>query len=232
VTACVQKSSQKQGTETACCPGVERYRALAWRALLPALATLALAGCSTARLTEPAQTATEQLLVTTAVDHAVGALKPPITPGSKVFVDAQFFDSDGAIVLPKYTIGAVRDLVLRSGSDLVDDRKAADQIVELRDGTQSIDHHGFLIGLPSIPIPIPAVGSMTTPEIALFKRDRQKGVSKIALTVYDAKSGALAGSTGAVYGTSQDTSWTVLLLISWDTDDISPPEEPKPASSP
>jgi len=208
---------------------VKRNRALSPRGPLAGLVTLLLAGCSTERLTEPPQTATEQLLVSTAVDHAVGALKPPITPGSKIFVDGQFFDTDN-VVLPKYTIGAIRDLVLRSGGDLVDDRKTADQIVELRDGAQSIDHHGFLIGLPAIPIPIPAVGSMTTPEVAFFKRDRQKGVSKIALTVYDAKSGALAGSTGAIYGTSHDTSWTVLLLISWDTDDIAPPESP--ANSP
>jgi hypothetical protein len=201
---------------------VERNHALSLRGPFAALITLLLAGCSTERLTEPPQTATEQLLVSTAVDHAVGALKPPIKPGSKVFVDGQFFDADN-VVLPKYTIGAIRDLILRSGGDLVDDRKTADQIVELRDGTQSIDHHGLLIGLPAIPIPVPAVGTMTTPEVALFKRDRQKGISKIALTVYDAKSGALAGSTGAVYGTSHDTSWTVLLLINWDTDDISPP---------
>ncbi len=194
--------------------------------------TLLLAGCSTQRLTEPSQTATEQLLVSTAVDHAVSNLKPPIAPGSKVFVDAQFFDADGAIVLPKYTIGAIRDLVLRSGGDLVDDRKAADLIVEMRNGTQSIDHHGFLIGIPAIPVPIPAIGTMTTPEVALFKRDRQNGVSKIALTLYNAKTGALAGSTSAVYGGSHDTSWTVLLLISWDTDDIAPPEPEKPPASP
>jgi hypothetical protein len=211
---------------------MERCSACPVRGKLAAAAlTLLLAGCSTDRLTEPPQTATEQILVSTAVDHAVGNLKPPIAAGSKVFVDAQFFDTD-SIVLPKYTIGAMRDLVLRSGGDLVDDRKAADLIVELRNGAQSIDHHGFLVGIPAIPIPVPLTGTITTPEVALFKRDRQSGVAKIALSVYGAKTGALAGSTGAIYGGSSDTHWTVLLLVSWDTGDIAPPEPEKPAGAP
>src|SRR5580692_9374779 len=143
---------------------------------------LLLAGCTTVRLTEPSQTATEQLLVSTAVDHAIGNLKPVIAPGSKVFVDSTYFDTDSSIVLPKYTIGAVRDLVLRAGGDLVDDRKQADLIVEMRNGAQSIDHKSFLIGIPSIPVPIPLTGTVQTPELALFKRDNQQGISKVALT--------------------------------------------------
>lgn len=184
-----------------------------------------MTGCITNRVTEPYQTANEQLLVSTAVDHAIDNLKPPIPRGSKVYVDAQFFDGTPGtndVVLPHYTVGAVRDLVLRAGGDLVDDRKAADTIVELRNGGQSIDHKTFLIGVPAIPIPIPLAGTVETPEIDLFKRDNQRGISKIALTVYSQKSGALAGSTGPIYGDSHDTHWTVLLLFGWDTQNIRP----------
>lgn len=200
-----------------------------------ALATIValLAGCTTERLTEPYQTATEQLLVSTAVDHAVANLAPPIPPGSKVFVDAQFFDADPAgnnEVLPKYTIGAVRDLILRRGGDLVDDRKQADLIVELRNGAQAINHNSLLIGIPSLPIPIPLSGTIQTPELALYKHDEQRGISKIALTVYSARTGALAGATGPVFGDSQYTHWTVLLLITWDTQDILPDKIPVPQS--
>jgi hypothetical protein len=199
---------------------------------MPLAAALLLGGCSTVRLTEPPQTATEQLLVSTAVDHAVANLKPVIAPGSKVFVDASYFDSDNTIVLPRYTIGAVRDLVLRSGGDLVDDRKQADLVVEMRNGAQAIDHKSLLIGIPSIPIPIPLTGTVQTPELALFKRDNQHGVSKIALTIYSAKSGALAHSTGPVFGDSHDTHWTVLLLIGWDTQNIMPDDIPDPTQTP
>lgn len=194
---------------------------------LPLLAAaLLLAGCTTNRVTEPGQTATQQLLVSSAVDHAIGNLKPPIPSGSKVFIDSQYFDSDGSIVLPRYTIAAVRDLVLRAGGALVSDRVAADYVVELRNGAQSIDHRTMLVGVPSIPVPIPLAGTVQTPEVALFKQDKQRGISKIALTVYGAKSGALAGSTGPVYGDSEDTHWTVLLILAWDTQDIMPEDIP------
>ncbi|HWE71635.1 MAG TPA: DUF6655 family protein [Stellaceae bacterium] len=188
-----------------------------------------MAACTTDRVTEPYQTATEQLLVSTAVDHAIDNVNPPIARGSKVYVDAQFFDGTPGtndVVLPRYTISAVRDLVLRAGGDLVDDRKAADEIVELRNGGQAIDHKTLMVGVPTIPVPIPLAGTIQTPEIDLFKRDNQRGISKIALTVYSQNSGALADSTGPIYGDSHDTHWTVLLLFGWDSQDVRPEDTP------
>ena len=192
-------------------------------------AALLLVGCTTNRVTESYQTATQQLLVSSAVDRAIDSLKPPIPRGSKVFVDASYFDGDPSgnnIVLPHYAIGALRDLILREGGDLTDDRKAADLIVELRNGGQSINHKTLLVGVPTIPVPIPLAGTVDTPEIAFFKRDNQRGISKLALTVYGAKSGALAGSTGPTYGDSYDTRWTVMLIFGWDTQDIAPENVP------
>jgi len=199
-----------------------------------AAATLLLAGCTTNRVTEPYQTATEQLLVSSAVDHAIDNLKPPIPRGSKVYVDTEFFDGENGgtdVVLPRYTIGAVRDLILRTGGDLVDDRKAADLIVELRNGGQAIDHKTVMVGLPTIPVPIPLTGTVQTPELAFYKRDEQRSISKLALTVYGAKSGALAGSTGPIYGDSHDTHWTVLLVFGWDKQNILPEDIPDHADA-
>ena len=60
-------------------------------------------------------------------------------------------------------------------------------------------------------------GTFTIPEIALFKRAQMKGVAKAAITGYDAKTGELKLSTGAAYGYSHDTDWTVLIVVSWST---------------
>jgi hypothetical protein len=209
--------------------GVGKSRKLTTNALPFLAAAFLLAGCTTDRITEPYQTASEQLLVTTAVDHAIDNLKLPIARGSKVYVDPRFFDVDPSgnnVIMSRYTIGAVRDLVLRAGGDLVDNRKTADLIVEMRNGGQSIDHKTFLVGLPTIPVPIPLTGTVQTPELALFKRDNQRGISKIALTIYGTKSGALVGSTGPIYGDAHDTSWTVLLVFGWDKQNILPENIP------
>jgi hypothetical protein len=181
-----------------------------------------VAACTTDRVVEPAETADEQLLVSSAVDRAVDNLVLPIVPGTKVFVDDKYFDADANIVLPKYTVGAIRDLLGRSGGELVDDRKSADVVAELRNGAQGIDHDSFFIGLPAIPIPIPLSGTVTTPEIPLFKRDRHRGISKIAVTFYSAQLGTPVASSHPVFGNSHSTGWTAVLFISWSDQDIAP----------
>ncbi len=182
---------------------------------------LALGGCTTDRVTEPAQTADEQLLVSTAVDRAIGNVKLAIPQGSKIYVDAGDFDT-ADVVLPKYTVGSVRDLILRSGAFLAPDRKTADLIAEIRDGAQAINHRNFLFGLPALSVPMPLAGTISTPELALFKRDQQRGVVKVAITLYSAKSGALAASSGPVFGESHDVHTVILLLFGGDTQDIRP----------
>ena len=179
------------------------------------------AGCATDRQTDPAQTATEQLLVARAVDRSVGRIDLAFPPGARVFLDTQYFDTD-TVVRPKYTIALVRDRLLRRGASLVDERKAADTVVELRAAAQSIDYSNFLIGIPSFPMPIPLAGTLQFPEIALFKIDKRKGVSDLALTAYGRDSGQLIASTGSEIGTSLK-SRLVILLVSWTRDDVSPP---------
>jgi len=186
-------------------------------------ATVGLAGCTTDRLTEPSQTATEQLLISVAVDHAVDELNPTIPPGTKIFVDAQYFDNapGDAALYSKYAIASVRDRLLRLGARLVDERKTADMVAELRTGGQSIDHHDFLVGLPAVPIPIPLVGTLSTPKLALYERNRQTGIAKLAVTAYG-KDGALTASTGPTYGESDQTRWDLLLFFSWTRQDLLP----------
>jgi len=187
---------------------------------------LALAGCTTDRMTEPGQTASEQLLISTAIDRAVEHLDPTIPPGTRLFIDAQYFDTapGDAALYSKYAIASIRDRLLQRGARLVDDRHAADMVAEVRTGAQSIDHHDFLIGIPSIPVPVPFTTTVaTTPKIALYEDDRQTGIAKLAITAFD-KDGALTASTGPVYGRSDKASWTLLVVIGWEREDIRPPD--------
>ncbi len=194
--------------------------------LAVAAGALALAGCARERLNEPKHTGTEELLISTAIDHVVNQLKPTFPPGSKIFVDPQYFDTTPAdeILYAKYAIGAVRDQLLKQGVRLVEDRKSADVVVEPRSGAESIDHDMFLIGIPSFDVPIPLAEKLTFPEIALFKKDRQTGVSKLAITAYAAKDGSLIDSVGPVLGYSDRTRRVVLLFYAW-TETDAPPDD-------
>jgi hypothetical protein len=197
-------------------------RAIAIRLLAASLPpALALAGCVTERSSEPKSTATEQLLISTAIDHVIDQLKPSVPNGTKVFVDSRYFDTTPAdeILYPKYAIGAVRDRLLKQGAHLVDDRKDAEIVVEPRTGGQSIDHNTFLVGIPSFNVPIPLTQNLTFPEIALFKKDRQVGISKLSITAYAEKDGALVDSAGPMLGYSDRTRRVVLFFYEWTKSD-------------
>lgn len=197
---------------------------------LLALGAVAFAGgCTTVTVTEPPETATEQLLITTAIDNAVANMNIEIPAGTRIFVDTSYFDGvgrDQKVLFPKYAMAAIRENLLRSGALLVPDRQTADMIVEARTGGQSVDHNSLFVGIPSISVPIPPsfVTPVTTPELALFKRDRQTGVAKLAIVAYRPGTGVYVSSSGPSYGSSNHTETTILLLFDRITSDIEPRE--------
>jgi hypothetical protein len=176
-----------------------------------------VAGCTTARETNPPRTATEELLISTAADHAAGQILAQFPPGTKIFVDAQYFDG----LDTKFTIGAIRDQLAKEGARLVADRGSADLVVEIRSAAQSIDQSSTLFGIPSIDLPIPLAGALKFPEIALFKKAQQTGIARIALTGYDQKDGTYKFTARPDDGFSYRTKWTVMIFVSWTTDDLS-----------
>src|ERR1700754_1366534 len=86
------------------------------------LALVGLGACTTVRESSPQRTATEELLISTAVDRAIAQVNLKIPPGTKVFVDAdQLQGSDDG----KYAAGEMKDHLLRDGAHLVDDKGKA-----------------------------------------------------------------------------------------------------------
>lgn len=182
-----------------------------------------LSACSSMRETQPPRTATEQLLMSSAVDHALDGLQLGIPPGTKIWVEAAYFDGYDQ----KYAVGAIRDYLLRRGGRLVADRGAADTVVEIRAGALSTNSDDMLIGFPSIGLPVPTVGSMQTPELSLVKRSENQGVAKLGLTAYDAKTGRLAPYSPATpaYGYATNKRWVILSLFEWTETDTLPADQ-------
>lgn len=182
------------------------------------------AGCTTMRQTEPQHTATEEMLISTAADRATSQLDIAALRGKRVFVDASYYKG----LDPEYTVAAVHEALLKGGALLVADRQAADAVVEMRNGAQSIDKREFLIGIPAFTLPVPLAGSaFQFPEVALYAKAQNIGVSKLAVAAYSAKTGAYEMSSGPVYGFAHDDRYTVLLFVSWRRNDFRPSEQGK-----
>jgi hypothetical protein len=184
-------------------------------------AAFLLGGCTTTKITEPLRTATEQLLLSTAADHDLQSAQwLEFVAHRKVFLDATYFDSFD----PKYVIGTIRDALSRAGARLEDNVTNSDIIIEARSGALSVDSSDTFFGIPKIPMPIPLVGVLETPEAAFYKSHTEKSVAKFALLAFATGSREHVYSSGPLDGKSYDKSHS-LLFISWIRTDI--PEKQK-----
>ncbi|MFP4056626.1 MAG: DUF6655 family protein [Candidatus Brocadiia bacterium] len=173
------------------------------------LAAALVAGCTTVRTTEPPRTATEQLLISTAVDRAMdGRINLGPLSGRRVFVDAAHFEG----VDKAYAIGALGAELSGQRARLVAERGASEVVAAIRAGALSVDRLEVLVGLPSLSLPTPFGGDVETPEIALLKRSTQWGTAKLALNAYETQSGEPVLREGPVTGKSYYTVWTFLGL--------------------
>jgi hypothetical protein len=190
-------------------------RILAFVALI--LAMLALGACTTTRETSPQRSASEQLLISTAVDRAIAQVNLKIPAGTKVFVDAEQLDgTDG-----KYAAGEMRDRLLRNGANLVSDKGKADAVVEVRAGALSIDDKQTLVGIDTFDAPIPFAGQAAKiPQIALYRDRVRQGVAKIAAFGYSTSDGKLIDIADPQLGYSHQYERTVLFFFTWRSSDL------------
>lgn len=176
----------------------------------------ALGACKSVRETSPQRTATEQLLVSTAVDRAVEHMNLNIPEGTKVFLAAdQLEGPDG-----KYATAAMRDRLLRRGAHLVADRGTAQAVVEIRAGALSIDDRKLLVGTEGFNVPIPFAGQFGFPEIALYREKERLGLAKLAAVGYSVPEGRLIDSTGSQFGYSHQDEKVLLFFFSWRSSDL------------
>lgn len=189
-----------------CHPGPQRRGmrcAGPWRLAL--IAAVTAAGCGTTRVTDTQRTATEQLLVSNAVDQAISQLDFRILAGKPVYFDAQYLAGS---IDRGYVVSSLRQHLLASGCILQEDRAQATYVVEARSGGIGTDRHQLLIGVPEMNVPSLLPGQPTLiPEIPLAKRTDQKGVAKLAVFAYNRRTGRPVWQSGVVrmVSTSKDT---------------------------
>lgn len=184
-------------------------------------AAIVFAGCKSTEITSPPRSATEQLLLSTAVDQALAQANLGMFAGRSVYFDFTYFDSYDS----KYAEGQIRDAFSRAGALMARDNKSADVIVEARTGALSTDTNASFVGIPAIPLPIPGTAETpVTPQVSFYQQQAQFSYAKISLLAYDNKTRAHIYSSGSLDGKSHHT-YTAIMFISWWSTDI--PERAK-----
>src|SRR4051812_44527672 len=182
-----------------------------WMLALGALSFL-VSGCTQTELTKPKRSATEQLLISTAADRALAQADLSMVAGKKVFVDRSYFDAEDE----DYVVSEIRELITMRGGMLVREFEDADLIVEPRSGALSIDSTSWIIGLPSTPTPVPLVGTVQFPEIAIWKSDKQFSIAKLAMLAYERDSGKHVAATGPLIGRANIKYYKFLGVFSYN----------------
>jgi hypothetical protein len=173
-------------------------------------------GCSTSVTSHPPRTAAEQLLLSTAADHALERISFAEFKDKRVFVDGTYFDSYDS----KYVIGTVRDALSRAGAKLQGELAKSEVVVEVRSGALSVDSGDSLVGIPKTGVPTPLSGTLNIPEIALYKAVRHESTAKLAVLAYATESRDHFFSAGPTAGKAHHRHYRLLGLISWRSTNV------------
>jgi hypothetical protein len=166
------------------------------------------AGCGTTRLTETPRSASEELLLSTAVDRSVSQLNFQLFAGQKVFLDTSNL---GDVQQRHYLTSALRQHLLASGALLAKSMEEAEVVVEARAGSVATSRHDSLVGIPQTTLPVaPAGVPAILPEIAIYKKQIHLGVAKVSVFAYRPEEGAALWQSGVCE--TQSTSRSTWLL--------------------
>jgi hypothetical protein len=175
------------------------------------LAAAPLVGCGTTRSTDTMRTATEQMLISNAIDRAVQSVDLKTLAGQKVFLDDSRL---GEVIDRNYLISTLRQHLLANGCQLRDTRDQADFIVEARAGAVGTDRNDLLFGVPTMNVPqvfpLQPVPGAVIPEIPIAKRRDQKGIAKIAVFAYHRETGTPVWQSGLVHQESSSNDVWIL----------------------
>jgi hypothetical protein len=156
-----------------------------------AIAALLDAGCGINK----SRLATEQLVVSDAVDRAVAVIDFSALSGKRVYFDTQYLD--GVNMGPngnvKYVISSLRQQMMAYDLRLQEKADTADYIVEARIGVLANDGYEVTYGIPGNAAAASATALLTTvpvaapgmPELSIGRRNHQAGTAKIGMFAYD-----------------------------------------------
>jgi Family of unknown function (DUF6655) len=190
------------------------------RSIALLLLTLSLTGgCATIRVTDPQRTATEQFLMSQAVSRSLEQLNYDALRDRKIWIETGYLSGAEQVTVngevrqrlfttaeQAFATGELRERLLQAGARIVQEKKQADVIVEVRSGGIGVDRLENLIGIPSLVIP--SGFGVTTPELVFYKNTRQRGFASVSFVAYRADSGEYITSSGPYIGrTIRDDFW-------------------------
>jgi len=162
-------------------------------AFLPlALATAPLVGCGTTKFSDTGRTATEQLLISSAMEDVVDEYDYSRLAGLKVHIKIANSTTDS-----DYLKSLIRQQLAANGAFVRDALDEADYVLEVAPGAVGTNRYELMYGIPETSIPaIGTLAATSIPEFALIKRTDQKAQVKLNMWAYNKTTGAIIWQSG------------------------------------
>lgn len=171
-------------------------------------------------------TATEQLLMSNAIDSTIAKLDFRPLSNKKVFLDTTYVNKPALVAAPtpqpmtidaNYIVSSIRQQMFAQGVHLVETKDEADIIAEPRVGALGLDGHDVTYGIPASnawssastavsgsPL-IPAI-----PELSVARKEDRLGAAKVAVFAYDRKTRNPIWQSGVAQSNSDSKATWVL----------------------
>lgn len=183
------------------------------------------AGCGTTQ----SYKATEQLLMSDAVDATIAQLDFEPLSGQKVYLDATYLKTlkSPFLIDSDYVISSLRQQMLAANILLVEQREQADLIAEARIGALGLDGHNVTYGVPasnaissasSVFANAPVIPRI--PELSLARREAKQGAAKIAVFAYERDGRRPVWQSGIAQASSSAKDMWILGVGPWQSGSI------------
>jgi|GEM_PF-714707 len=188
--------------------------------LLVVLPILSSIGCGTTKWSDTGRTATEQLLLTNAMDKSIEKIDFQPLSGKKVAIVSKLDE----VTDSKYLVSGIHQQLLACGA-IVCKEEEADYILEIRAGAVGTDRNDLFYGIPGFSIPTgllgdSAAGTTAIPEMAFIKKTDQRAVVKIAMFAYNKKANTAFWQSGTIPAESRVKAWWIFGSGPWVSGDI------------
>ena len=171
---------------------------------------LLLCGCANPWVTNTKRSAVEQYLLAHTIEQVTEQAGLSKYAGKKIFFDYSYLATQDD---KQYLQGRLEMEIARVRGTIVPKREEADIMIQPLCGVLATDHNTFLIGSPTLPLPVPYTDlNIIIPEIPIFKMYERSAYGRLAFNIFEAKTRKPVECIPMINASSHYKNWVVMLV--------------------
>ena len=178
--------------------------------LFAAAAALICTACSTPTVTNTARNSVEEMLLSSVVERGISSIDFEAYAGKKVFMD---YSNLAPQVDKEFLMAYIELHLARFGIIVAKDAADADYVFKATSSVLATDMDKFLLGIPSLPIPIPWANlSIVIPEIPIIMRLQRTAWGRFFFNIVDAKTNEPVQIVDGARAEAAFNNWVVCFI--------------------